>query len=93
MFAQDGKLGPSIIYNDLTMDDLFDKSSYANTLIGEHSVYSDKTLFSKLTVRNSNSVKMINKRNNIDNQINENESVQQLYPKAKNSDYVSLNIK
>ena len=93
MFAQDGKLGPSIIYNDLTMDDLFDKSSYANTLIGEHSVYSNKTLFSKLTVRNSNSVKMINKRNNIDNQINENESVQQLYPKAKNSDYVSLNIK
>ena len=93
MYSQDGKLGPSIIYNDLTMDDLFDKSSYANTLIGEHSVYSNKTLFSKLTVRNSTNLKINNKSNNIDNQINENESVQQLYPKAKNSDYVSLNVK
>ena len=93
MYSQDGKLGPSIIYNDLTMDDLFDKSSYANTLIGEHSVYSNKTLFSKLTVRNSTNLKINNKRNNTDNLINENESVQQLYPKAKNSDYVALNVK
>ena len=93
MYSQDGKLGPSVVYNDLTMDDLFDKSSYANTLIGQPSIYSDKTLFSKLTVRNSTSVKIKNKKNNINNQILENESVQQLNPKAKNSDYIALNVK
>ena len=83
MYSYDGKQGPVIVYNDLTVDDLFDKSSYTNTLIGEQSVYSDKTLFSKLTVRN-------NKKNN---QGFENESVQHLNPKMSNSEFVALNVK
>ena len=102
MYAQDGKQGPKIIYNDLTMDDLFDKSSYTNTLIGQPSVYSNKTLFSKLTVNKSNGtqLKKMNMNNNMSNNVNSNnaknkvqesESVQNLNP--KNSDYISLNVK
>ena len=93
MYAQDGKQGPVLMYNDLTQDDLFDKSSYAKTLIGEQSVYSDKTLFSKLTVRKSNKNKINNMRSETLEPINENESVQQLAPKQKNSEYISLNVK
>ena len=89
MFS-DGKQGQLINYNDLTVDGLFDKSSYANTLIGAQSVYSDKTLISKLTVRNTINN---NNKDNITNTIHENESVQQLYPKSKKSGYVALNVK
>ena len=101
MYSYDGKQGPVIVYNDLTVDDLFDKSSYTNTLIGEQSVYSDKTLFSKLTVRNNkknnearNNMNNINNiNNNKNNQGFENESVQHLNPKMSNSEFVALNVK
>ena len=90
-----------LVYNDLTVDDLFDKSSYTNTLIGEQSVYSDKTLFSKLTVRNNkknnkarNNMNNINNiNNNKNNQGFENESVQHLNSKMSNSEFVALNVK
>ena len=91
MYAQGGKQGPIIVYNDLTVDDVFDKSSYARTLIGEQSVHSDKTLISKLTVRNNNRINY--QRNKIINQGLETESVQQLNPKNKNNNYVALNVK
>ena len=93
LMAQDGRQGPLLRYNDLTMDDLFDKSSYAKTLIGEQSVYSDKTLVSKLTIRKSNNIKKNNKINNIKKPITENESVQQLAPKNINKDYIALDVK
>ena len=93
MYAQDGKQGPVLMYNDLTQDDLFDKSSYAKTVIGEHSVYSEKTLFSKLTVRKSNKTKNNFKKTGTLGPINENESVQQLASKNKGSEYISLNVK
>ena len=101
MYSYDGKQGPVIVYNDLTVDDLFDKSSYTNTLIGEQSVYSDKTLFSKLTVRNNkknnkerNNMNNINNiNNNKNNQGFENESVQHLNPKMSNSEFLALNVK
>ena len=95
MYSHDGKQGPVLMYNDLTQDDLFDKSSYAKTLIGEQSVYSDKTLLSKITVRKSNRNKNIQRNETLEpiNEINENESVQQLAPKQKDSEYISLNVK
>ena len=100
MYAEDGKQGPQIIYNDLTMDDLFDKSSYTNTLIGQPSVYSNKTLISKLTGLKSNGTQLknlnINNKNNINNykhKVLESESVQNLNPKSKNGDYISLDVK
>ena len=95
MYSHDGKQGPVLMYNDLTQDDLFDKSSYAKTLIGEQSVYSDKTLISKITVRKSNRNKNIQRNETLEpiNEINENESVQQLAPKQKDSEYISLNVK
>ena len=89
MYAQEGKQGPKMIYNDLTMDDLFDKSSYTKTVIGEQSIYTDKTLLSKMTIRKSNNIK---KTHIINNPISENESVQQLKPKSKTSEYISLNV-
>ena len=82
MYSPDGKQGPNLIYdNNVNNNDLIEKSSY-NTLIGEQSVFSDKTLFSKLT------------RNNLKNKkdSNENESVKQLNPNS-NKDYISLNVK
>ena len=65
------------------------------TLIGEQSVYSDKTLLSKITVRKSNRNKNIQRNETLEpiNEINENESVQQLAPKQKDSEYISLNVK
>ena len=92
MYSIEGPHGPEVVYKDLTLDVLFDKSSYTNTLIGTHSVYSDKTLFSKIS-RKKNVNKEKNMNNNIINTINENESVQELNPKAKTNGYVSLNIK
>ena len=89
MYAQEGKQGPKMIYNDLTMDDLFDKSSYTKTVRGEQSIYTDKTLLSKMTIRKSNNIK---KTHIINNPISENESVQQLKPKSKTSEYMSLNV-
>ena len=100
MYAEDGKQGPQIIYNDLTMDDLFDKSSYTNTIIGQPSIYSNKTLISKLTGLKSNGTQLknlnINNKNNINNykhKVLESESVQNLNPKSKNGDYISLDVK
>ena len=88
MYSHDGKQGPVLMYNDLTQDDLFDKSSYAKTLIGEQSVYSDKTLISKLTLKSNNG--LISKTPGG----LENESVKELNPKNNNNgDYVALDVK
>jgi hypothetical protein len=83
MYSPNGKQGPDLIYdNNINNADLIEKSSY-NTLIGEQSVFSDKTLISKLT------------RNNLQNNKKasfENDSVKQL--KTHNSkDYISLDVK
>ena len=82
------------------MDDLFDKSSYTNTIIGQPSIYSNKTLISKLTGLKSNGTQLknlnINNKNNINNykhKVLESESVQNLNPKSKNGDYISLDVK
>ena len=91
MNAPDGQQGPNLIYDNITRDDLIDKSSYGNTLIGEQSVYSDKTLMSKITIQNNRLLKtntLLSRNNTF-----ENESIKQLNPKPKNSDYVALNVK
>ena len=93
MYAPNGKQGPDLIYDVTTKDELIEKSSYANTLIGEQSVFSEKTLISKLTFQNQS----INKRNQkSDFRVNQstafdNESIINLNP--KNGDFVSLNVK
>ena len=93
MYASDGKQGPELIYDVTTRDELIENSSYANTLIGEQSVFSDKTLISKLTHQNQ-SINNKNQKNNykvIQSTGFDNESIINLNP--KNSDYVSLNVK
>ena len=93
MYAPDGKQGPDLIYEVTTRDEMIEKSSYANTLIGEQSVFSDKTLISKLTSQN-NSVNNKNQKNNIkikSSSVFDNESFSNLNP--KNGDFVSLNVK
>ena len=97
MHSPDGKLGPDLIYDNITRDDLIDKSSYGNTLIGSQSVYSDKTLVSKLTFP-SNNLKKYNNRNNSKNKksiLIENDSIKQLITKNNgySNDYVSLTVK
>jgi len=88
MNAPDGKIGPTLIYDNIAKDDLIDKSSYGNTLIGEQSVYSDKTLISKLTLKSNNG--LISKTPGG----LENESVKELNPKNNNNgDYVALDVK
>ena len=82
MYSPDGIQGPELTYDNTTKNDLIDKSSY-NTLIGEQSVYSDKTLFSKITLKNNLKSQKI---------VSENESVKQLNPHRSN-DYVSLKVK
>lgn len=91
MNAPDGQQGPKLIYDNISKDDLIDKSSYTNTLIGEQSIYSDKTLTSKITIQN-NKLQKINSLHSRNNGF-ENESIKQLNPKSKNSDYVALNVK
>ena len=91
MNAPDGQQGPKLIYDNITKDDLIDKSSYANTLIGEQSVYSDKTLISKITFQ-SNKLQKANTLHSRNNAF-ENDSIKQLNPRLKNSDYVALNVK
>ena len=91
MNAPDGQQGPNLIYDNIVKDDLIDKSSYANTLIGEQSVYSDKTLASKITIQYNK----LQKTNTLLSRNNtfENDSIKQLNPRLKNSDYVALNVK
>ena len=92
MYSPNGKQGPDLVYD---VDELIEKSSYANTLIGEQSIYSDKTLVSKLTYKNNNK----RENNQIINHKNkqsfgfENESLKQLNPSFKSNDYIALNVK
>ena len=92
MYSPDGKQGPDLVYD---VDELIEKSSYANTLLGEQSIYSDKTLVSKLTYKNNNK----RENNQIINHKNkqsfgfENESLKQLNPSFKSNDYIALNVK
>ena len=95
MYSPDGKQGPTLIYDVTTKDELIEKSSYANTLIGEQSVFSEKTLISKLTYQNQNgSINKKNQKNNYKIKQStgfDNESLINLNP--KNADYVSLDVK
>ena len=90
MYAPNGKQGPDLRYDMTTRDELIEKSSYSNTLIGEQSIYSDKTLFSKLSLKNN-----LNKGNHMKSLMNqnsigfENDSVKKL----KSDDYITLNVK
>ena len=104
MYKPDDKQEPDLIYDNNIIDDIncIDKSSY-NTLIGEQSVFTDKTLISKLTEKKNgfkNNLKTIN--NNFNNNIGlENDSVKQLKDNISNNnlinnddkDVVSLNVK
>ena len=93
MYDPNEKQRPLLIYDTTNREELIDKSSYTIT-IGNQSVYSDKTLISKITFKNN-----LNKKNQLNNLKNkgaerfENESVKILNPKDKNNDYVSLNVK
>ena len=94
MNAPNGVQGPNLIYDISTRDELIEKSSYARTIIGEQSIYSDKTLTSKLTLKNN-----LNKRSQMKSLINqnsigfENDSVKQLNPKYKSNEYITLDVK
>ena len=94
MHSPNGRLGPDLV-ND--RDELYEKSSYANTLLGEQSIFSNQTLISKLTYNVGNNIK--NSSNQIINSRNkqnlgfENESLNQLKTDFKNSDYIALNVK
>ena len=76
--------------NFILGNELIEKSSYANTLFGEQSVFSEKTLFSKITFKNKN-----NQANNIKNKSYgiESESVKKLNSTLNNNDYISLEVK
>ena len=91
MYSSDGRLGPNLTYNYSLVDELIEKSSYGNTLIGEQSVYSEKTIFSKITSQNKNNKVIHNKINSYGL---ESESVKKLNPTSSNTeDYVSLKVK
>ena len=91
MYSSNGRLGPNLTYNYSLVDELIEKSSYGNTLIGEQSVYSEKTIFSKITSQNKNNKVIHNKINSYGL---ESESVKKLNPTSSNTeDYVSLKVK
>ena len=93
MFSPDGKQGPDLVYDTTTRDDLIEKSSYANTLIGEQSVYSDRTLVSKITVRNNINKNKLNSLINKKSYGFDNDSAKHLKTVFKSNDYISLNVK
>ena len=93
MFSPDGKQGPDLVYDISTRDELIDKSSYANTLVGEQSVYSDRTLVSKITGKNNINRNKLNAFLNKKSNDFDNESAKHLNSAFKSNDYVSLKVK
>ena len=89
-----GRQRSTLIKSFINDEELIDRSSYDNTINGDQSIHTYKTISSKISNKNNNIIIKRNKINTLKTINNkDNESNQELNKNSYNKDSISLNVK